>query len=115
VKYMLLIYTDPAAYADPVAGQKMLEEYLAFTNAIVESGEFISGDPLQGPETATMVRTRDGQVASTDGPFVETKEHLGGYYVVDVKDLDRAIEVAAQIPDSRTGGVEVRPLMDFPG
>ncbi len=115
MKYMLLIYTDPAAYSDPSAAQKMLDEYLVFTNAIVESGEFVSGDPLQGPETATMVRTRNGQVTSTDGPFVETKEHLGGYYVVDVKDLDRAIEVAAQIPDSRTGGVEVRPVMDFSG
>jgi hypothetical protein len=115
MKYMLLIYTDPAAYSDPAAGQKMMDEYTAFTQAIVDSGEFVAGDPLQGPETATSVRLRGGQVSTTDGPFVETKEHLGGYYVVDVKDLDRAIEVASQIPDSRTGAIEVRPLMDMPG
>jgi hypothetical protein len=113
MKYMLLIYIDPTAYADPDAGEKMMGEYTAFTNSIVESGELVSGDPLHGPDTATCVRTRDGQVSSTDGPFVETKEHLGGYYVVDVKDLDRAIELAAQIPDSRTGAVEVRPVMLF--
>jgi hypothetical protein len=115
MKYMLLIYTDPAAYTDPAEGEKMMGEYMAFTQAIVESGEFVAGDPLQGPETATTVRVKGGQVSTTDGPYVETKEHLGGYYVVDVKDLDRAIELAARIPDSRTGGIDVRPLMDLPG
>ncbi|MDQ6947765.1 MAG: YciI family protein, partial [Actinomycetota bacterium] len=90
-------------------------EYMAFTESIVESGEFVSGDPLQGTDTATCVRLRDGQLSTTDGPFVETKEVLGGYYVVDVKDLDRAIELASQIPDSRTGAIEVRPVMDIPG
>jgi hypothetical protein len=115
MKYMLLIYTDPAAYADPAVGEKMMGEYMTFTQSIVESGELVSGDPLQGVDTATCVRLRDGQVATTDGPFVETKEHLGGYYVVDVKDLDRAIELAAQIPDAGTGAVEVRPIMDFSG
>ena len=114
MKYMLLIYSDPAAYAnDPSLGEKMMGEYMAFTQGIVDSGELVSGDPLQGAETATCVRHRDGQVGTTDGPFVETKEVLGGYYVVDVKDLDRAIEVAAQIPDAGTGAVEVRPLMDM--
>jgi hypothetical protein len=115
MKYMLLIYGDPAAYTDPAAGEKLMAEYGAFTQAIIESGEFVSGDPLQGSETATVVRSRDGQISTTDGPFVETKEYLGGYYVVDVKDLDRAIEVASQIPDVRTGGIEVRPVMDIPG
>jgi hypothetical protein len=115
MKYMLLIYADPTAYADPEAAQKMMGEYMAFTEAIVESGEFVSGDPLQGPDTATTVRVRDGQVSPTDGPYIETKEVLAGYYVIDVKDLDRAIEVAAQIPDARTAGIDVRPLMDIPG
>ncbi|MDQ6615867.1 MAG: YciI family protein [Actinomycetota bacterium] len=115
MKYMLLIYSDPDAYADPAAGQKVMGEYMAFTESIVESGEFVSGDPLQGTDTATCVRLRDGQLSTTDGPFVETKEVLGGYYVVDVKDLDRAIELASQIPDSRTGAIEVRPVMDIPG
>ncbi len=115
MKYMLLIYPDPSAYAAPALGQKMMEEYMTFTQSIITSGEYVSGDALQGTDTATSVRLRNGQVSSTDGPYVETKELLGGYYVVDVKDLDRAIELAAQIPDSRTGGVEVRPIMEFSG
>jgi hypothetical protein len=115
MKYMLLIYTDPSAYTDEAAVAKMKGEYLAFTQAIVESGELVAGDALPGPDTATCVRLRGGHLAATDGPFVETKEYLGGYYVVDVKDLDRAMEMAAQIPDSRTGAVEVRPVMDMPG
>jgi hypothetical protein len=115
MKYMLLIHTDPAAYADPAEGEKMMGEYAAFTESINVSGEFVSGEPLQGPDTATTVQVRDGQVSTTDGPFVETKEFLGGYYVIDVKDLDRAIELAAQIPDARTGGIDVRPIMEFPG
>src|ERR1700738_47184 len=115
MKYMLLIYSDPTVYADPEVGQKMMGEYGAFTQAINESGEFVSGEPLQGSDTATSVRVRDGQVSTTDGPYVETKEFLAGYYVVDVKDLDRAIELAAQIPDARTAGIDVRPIMDFPG
>lgn len=115
MKYMLLIYSDPSAYADPAEGQKIMGEYMAFTQAIVESGEFVNGEPLQSPDTSTCVRQRDGRLSTTDGPFIETKEYLGGYYVIDVKDLDRAIEIAAQIPDSRTGAVEVRPVMDIPG
>ncbi len=111
MKYMLLIHPDPSAWPnDPAAFEQMMGEYGAFTQEILDSGELLSGDPLDGPETATVVRSRDGQVAITDGPYTETKEHLGGYYVVDVKDLDRAIELAAQIPDSRTGGVEIRPI-----
>jgi len=115
MKYMLLINVDPTAYPDTAAGQKMNAEYMAFTQAIVESGELVSGEALQGPDTATTVRVRDGHVSLSDGPYVETKEHLGGYYVVDVKDLDRATELASQIPDSRTAGVEVRPIWEFMG
>jgi hypothetical protein len=113
MKYMLLITVDPTAYPDAAAGEKMHGEYMAFTQSIIESGELVSGEALQGPETATTVRLRDGQVSLTDGPYVETKEHLGGYYVVDVKDLDRATELASQIPDAGTGGVEVRPILDM--
>jgi hypothetical protein len=115
MKYMLLINVDPSAYPDEAAGQKMHGEYMQFTQTIIESGELVSGEALQGTDTATCVRVRDGQVSATDGPFVETKEHLGGYYVVDVKDLDRAIELASQIPDSRTAAVEIRPIMDMVG
>jgi hypothetical protein len=112
MKYMLLIYTDPAAW-DPDQAESIHAEYMAFTNGIMESGELVAGDALQPTETATSVRVRDSKRTTTDGPFAETKEVLGGYYVVDVKDLDRAIELAAQIPDSRTGSVEVRPVMDM--
>ena len=114
MKYMLLIYTDPATGPQNEAeGQKLHAEYMTFTQTIVESGEFAEGAPLQGTETATSVRVRNGKAATTDGPFAETKEHLGGYYVVDVKDLDRALELAAQLPDARTGVIEVRPVMDM--
>ena len=114
MKYMLLIYNDPTAW-NPADGDKIMGEYMAFTQEILDSGEMVSGDPLQGVETATSVRVRDGKRTTTDGPFAETKEVLGGYYLVDVKDLDRAIELAAKIPDARTATVEVRPVMDIPG
>ena len=116
MKYMLLIHTDPSARSnDPALAEKMTSEYMAFTQEIAESGELAAGDALQGPDTATVVRVRGTDTTITDGPFVETKEHLGGFYLVDVKDLDRALELAARIPDARTGGVEVRPVMETPG
>jgi hypothetical protein len=111
---MLLIYGNPAEY-DPAEGDAMFQEYGAFTEAILASGEMLSGDPLQEPDTATTVRVREGKRTTTDGPFAETKEVLGGYYMVDVKDLDRAIELAAKIPGARGGSVEVRPVMELPG
>jgi hypothetical protein len=112
---MLLIYSDPTAWSDdPAAGEAIMGEYWAFTQSIIESGEMVAGDPLQGVETATTVRVRDGRTGTTDGPFAETKEVLGGYYIVEAKDLDRAVELAAKIPDARTGSVEVRPVMELP-
>jgi len=105
MKYMLLINTDPSHWSEDMSA-----EYMAFTQEIVESGEFVAGDPLEGRDSATTVRVRDGKVTTTDGPFAETKEHIGGYYIVDVKDLDRALAVAARIPDARSGGIEVRPI-----
>ena len=112
MKYMLLIYSDPTAF-NPADGEKIMGEYMAFTQEILDSGEMVAGDPLEGSETATSVRVRDAKRTTTDGPFAETKEVLGGYYIVDVKDLDRAVELAAKIPDSRTGVVEVRPVRDM--
>ena len=112
MKYMLLIYTDPNAW-DPAKADAVMGEYGAFTQGIIDSGELVAGDPLEGPDAATAVRVRDGRTTTTDGPFAESKEHIGGYYIVDVKDLDRALELAAQIPDARTGGVEVRPVVDM--
>ena len=115
MRYMLLIYGDPslAASMTPEEGEKMMADYYTFTQSIVESGEMLSGEPLQGVETATTVRVRGGRTASTDGPFAETKEVLGGYYLVDCKDLDRAIELAARIPGAHGGSVEVRPVMEL--
>jgi hypothetical protein len=113
---MLLIYNDPSAWANatPEEQQKVFAEYGAFTNEIIGSGEFKTGDPLQGVETATTVRVKDGDALTTDGPFAETREVLAGYYVVDVPDLDRAVELAAKIPDATWGwgSVEVRPVME---
>ena len=112
MKYMLLIYTDPTAW-DPAQAENLHNEYMTFTQEILESGEMVAGDPLEGLETATSVRVRNGKRSTTDGPFAETKEVLGGYYIVDVKDLDRAVELAGKIPDSRTGVIEVRPVRDM--
>jgi len=116
MKYMLLINVDPSAWPeDPAEGQAIFEGYVAFTKEIAESGELLHGEALQGTDTATSVRVRGGRVSSTDGPFAETKEYLGGFYLVDVKDLDRAIELAAKIPDATSGVVEVRPVREMPG
>jgi hypothetical protein len=114
VKYLLLIYNDPASMPTTAAeGEKMMNDYGVFTQEIVASGEMAGGDALQGIETATSVRVRNGKTSTTDGPYAETKEHIGGYYIVDVKDLDRALELAAKIPGASTGGIEVRPLMEY--
>ena len=113
MKYMLLITQDPAsAPSAPSEWEAMHAAYGAFTRSIVDSGELVAGDALEGNDTATCVRVRDGRATTTDGPFAETKEHIGGFYVVDVKDLDRALELAAQIPGAATGTIEVRPVRD---
>jgi hypothetical protein len=118
MKYMLLIYNEPDGYTSlpPDVNSAIYEEYLAFTQNIIDKGEFVAGDPLQGVETATTVRGRNGQRHLTDGPFAETKEVLGGYYLVDVADLDRALELAGQLPGitHEIGSVEVRPLAEMP-
>lgn len=116
MKYLLLINNDPVEVAAATAadnGQSMMAEYWAFTNRITESGELVAGDPLEDVNTATTVRTRAGATTLTDGPFAETKEHIGGYYVVDVASLDRALELAKEIPAARLGSVEVRPIVDM--
>jgi len=116
MKYILLIYSDPDAQGAGSDAEQEAEmgEWFAFTQRIVESGEMVAGDPLQGVETATTVTVRDGETVVTDGPFAETKEVLGGYYIVDVDSLERAQELGAQLPSARYGRTEVRPLMELP-
>jgi hypothetical protein len=113
MQYMLLIYqnekevdTQPAA-----ARNAMHEEYGAFTQSIVKAGKFKAGDALQRATTATTVRVRSGKVMTTDGPFAETREQLSGYYLIDAKDLDEAIGLAARVPSAKHGSIEIRPIM----
>ncbi|MEO6712394.1 MAG: YciI family protein [Mycobacteriales bacterium] len=114
MKYLLLIATDPKyAPADQASGEKMMAEYLAFTQLIKDSGEYVGGEQLDGRDSATTVRIREGNTAITDGPFAETTEQIGGYYIVDVPHLDRALEIAALIPGARDGAVEVRPIVEM--
>jgi hypothetical protein len=116
MRYLLLIYGNEQAQsglteADAAA---QYQAYDTFTKDIVDRGLMQSGEALQPTSTATTVRVRNDETLTTDGPFAETKEQLGGYYLVDCKDLDEAIETAARIPGARDGSIEVRPVMEFP-
>ena len=115
MQYLLLIYRNEAQQSkmDLADYQKLLTEYSAYTQSIVQSGNFKAGDGLQPTSTATTVRVRDGKVLATDGPFAETREQLGGYYLVEARDLDAAIAMAARIPGARDGSIEVRPVMIY--
>jgi hypothetical protein len=112
MQYLLMIYSNEVEYAkiDPATSQKIMAEYGAFTQSIIQSGNFKAGDRLQPTTTATTVRVKDGKVMTTDGPFAETREQLGGYYLVEAKDLDAALGIAARIPGARYGSIEVRPI-----
>ncbi len=112
MQYLLLIYENEKVWADmsPEATGKMFGEYMQFTKEIRESGHFIAGEALQTVTTATTVRTRDGKTTLTDGPFAETREQLGGFYLINAKDLDEATKIAARIPSARHGSIEVRPV-----
>jgi hypothetical protein len=112
MQYLLMIYRNEAEFTknEATQGQKMLEEYQTFTQSIIQSGNFKAGDRLQPVSTATTVRVRDGKVLTTDGPFAETREQLGGYYLIEAKDLDAALGIAARIPGARYGSIEVRPI-----
>ncbi|MGE0135128.1 MAG: YciI family protein [Dehalococcoidia bacterium] len=114
MKYMLLIYSvETNREADHPDQEALMNEYWAFTENLQRNGQYIAGDALQPTMTATTVRVRNGATATSDGPFAETKEQLGGYYLVEANDLDEAIKLAAQIPDARNGCIEIRPLMQF--
>jgi hypothetical protein len=111
---MLLIAIDPTlAPTDPGEQETKTKRYYELQEAMAAAGELVNGHRLHGNDTATTVRIRGGKVTTTDGPFVETTEFLGGYYVVDVPDLDRAIELAAQLPAAEHGTVEVRPIWEM--
>ena len=115
MKYMLLIYSaeDAGPAGDSPEWQEMMAGFFRFNEEVRASGGFIAGDPLEAVSTATTVRVRDGERIVTDGPFAETKEHLGGYYLVEAEDLDQALEWAAKIPTATYGSIEVRPLMEI--
>jgi hypothetical protein len=113
MQYLLLIYgPEPDETTPPEVLAAMLTDYSAFTQEVRDRGAFIAAEALQPVATATTVRVRDGQTVTTDGPFAETKELLGGFYLIDVRDLDEAIELAAKIPGARAGSIEVRPIWD---
>ena len=117
MRYLCLIYEDekrwetmPAAESEAVLG-----EYFAFTDGIRANGQLVAGEALHPTHTASTVRVRNGRLSTTDGPFAETKEQLGGFYLVEARDLNEAIQIAARIPAARTGSIEIRPVVDFSG
>jgi len=115
VRYLCLIYDEESKWGTMPKEQAeaMMGEYFAFTEGIKQSGHYVGGEALQPTQTATTVRVRGGKISTTDGPFAETKEHLGGYYLINAKDLNDAIAVAAKIPSSRIGSIEIRPIQEF--
>ena len=115
MRYLLLIYTNEAqdVSATPADQEAIMTAYNAFTADLAASGALKAGEALQPTGTATTVRVRNGKTVTTDGPFAETKEQLGGFYMVDCKNLDEAIAWAARIPGARFGSIEVRPIMEF--
>ena len=114
MKYMLLIYTDPVSDRSGDV-EAMYAEYGALAKELAEAGKMVAGDELSDAQTGTLVRVRDGERLVTDGPYSETKEHLGGYFVVEAADLDEAIGWAAKIPGAKHGTIEVRTIAEGPG
>jgi len=114
MKYVLLIYGAEKAWASlPKQEQeRIFNDYMTFSEELAKSGKMGACEPLEPTSTATTLRVRNGKAVPTDGPFADTKEQLGGFYVVDVKDLNEAMEWAAKIPDALTGSIEIRPVMD---
>ena len=115
MQYLCLIYDDEKQWEKLPATEsaKIMDEFFAYTDSIRRSGHYAGGNALQPTHTATTVRVRRGKVATTDGPFAETKEQLGGYYLLNARDLNEAIQLAARIPGARFGSVEVRPVMEM--
>ncbi|MFN7915500.1 MAG: YciI family protein [Vicinamibacterales bacterium] len=115
MRYLCLIYDEeqklnamPKTEADAFMG-----EYFSFTEDVKKRGQYVAGEALQPVSTATTVRVRNGALVTTDGPFAETTEQLGGFYLIEARDLNEAIQVASRIPSARIGSIEVRPVVDF--
>jgi hypothetical protein len=115
MKYLCLIYENEGNWATMTKeeGDTVMKEYFTFTGDAKKSGHYIAGEALQPVASASTVRVRKGKLATTDGPFAETKEQLGGFYLIEAKDLNDAIQVASRIPAAKTGSIEVRPIMKF--
>ncbi len=116
MRYMCLIYEQESQWATMSDAEKgaIYADYYKFQDEIKKSGHYVAGDPLEPTHTATTVRVRSGKAQTTDGPFAETKEQLGGYYLIEAKDLDEAVAIAGRIPGARFGSIEVRPVMVVP-
>jgi hypothetical protein len=114
MKYMMLIYADERAWTDSER-ERCYEESTQLAHQLNAKGQFLAASPLQPVATATSVRVRNGKRLVTDGPFAETREQLGGYFLIDAKDLDEAIAVAGRIPGALKGTVEIRPVLEIPG
>ena len=115
MKYLCLIYDDEQVMAgmSKSEGEAFMGEYFAFTEGIRQSGHYVAGEALQPVASATTIRIRNGKVSTTDGPFAETKEQLGGFYLVEARDLNDAMQIASRIPSAKLGSIEVRPVVDF--
>ena len=116
MRYLCLIYSDEKQWerASEAEWNTVMTEYNAFTDSIKKSGNYLGGEALEPTDTATSVRVRNGKSSTTDGPFAETKEQLGGFYLITAKDLNDAVHVASRIPGAKYGTIEVRPIMEIP-
>ena len=115
MKYMFLIYTEEGNESQmaPTEREAMMSDYFAFTKAARNAGVLVAGDELKPTSTATTLRLHGNQLATTDGPFAETKEQLGGFYILECQDMDEAVDWAAKIPGAKHGSIEVRPIVNF--
>ena len=114
MQYLVLIYSEePTAAPDPAQIGAVMDEYNAYTQMLRDTGHYVAGEALQPVSTATTVRVRNGSLLTTDGPFAETVEQLGGFYLIDARDLNEAIQVARRIPSAKIGSIEIRPVVDF--
>ena len=115
MRYACLIYDDEKKLGgmSKTEADAFMAEYFQFTEDVKQSGRYVAGEALQPIQSATSLRIRSGKLSTTDGPFAETREQLGGFYLIDARDLNEAIQIASRIPSARTGTIEVRPVVDF--